>query len=184
MDEKVNSFKRAFASIIDIFFLMIVGSIISTLITMPLVLHKTNRVLEEYSIKLEGQDVEEIVHFIDVITPQMQTFYSWIVLIQFLLFVIVSILYYTFFEGGKWQATIGKKVLGLKVVCSNGKRITKKQSFKGALNRFIGIIPLGAGLLTAFIRKDGLAFHDWISKSKVIVNGKETTNLLIDKGND
>lgn len=172
--EKVSSIKRVIAIIIDFIFLLVIGSIVSTIITFPILLTKTNRVLEEYSIKLEGQDVEEIIHFIDVITPEMQSFHFLIIVVQFFIILLITLLYYTFFEASKRQATIGKRLVGIKVVSISDERLTKKQSLVRALNRFVSTVPLGAGFMTVFIRKDGFAFHDWITHIKVIKRKNES----------
>lgn len=77
-------------------------------------------------------------------------------------------LYYAGLHSSEWQASVGKRALGLKVVDEDGKRI----SFARATGRyFAGILsalPLGFGyLMVAFTqRKQGL--HDFIAGTMVV----------------
>ncbi len=89
-----------------------------------------------------------------------------------LLFVIavVSWLYWAYLESSSWQATCGKKILGLYVTDLNGNRCTfGRTSARFAAGRLISSIPYIGGmyffvdcLCVAFtLRKQ--AIHDMIS---------------------
>ena len=77
-------------------------------------------------------------------------------------------LYYALFESSAWQATLGKKALGLEVTDLHGKRI----SFGRATGRYFGKIISAMILMIGFImigftkKKQGL--HDMIAGTLVL----------------
>lgn len=78
-------------------------------------------------------------------------------------------LYYALFESSAWQATPGKKVLGLFVTDLNGNRI----SFAQASGRFFakmisGLIPLAIGYIMAGFTAKKQALHDIIAGCLVL----------------
>jgi uncharacterized RDD family membrane protein YckC len=79
-------------------------------------------------------------------------------------------LYFAILESSSWQATVGKKLLGLKVTTLDGRRI----SFGQATGRFFGKILSGLTLLIGYImagftaRKQAL--HDMIAGTLVVRN--------------
>lgn len=56
-------------------------------------------------------------------------------------------LYYSYMESGPWQATLGKRALGLKVTSMNGERI----SFLNATGRYFAKIISGIILLIGYL---------------------------------
>jgi len=85
-----------------------------------------------------------------------------------LLGLMMSWIYYGFLESSTWQATIGKKLLGLRVTDLAGNRI----SFGRASGRFFGMILsgfiLGIGFLMAGFTEKKQALHDMIAGCLVI----------------
>ena len=83
-------------------------------------------------------------------------------------------LYYAVLTSSSWQATVGKKVLGLKVVDENGDRI----SFGRATGRYFAKIPSALILCIGFLmvawtnRKRGL--HDMIANTLVVKDHAKT----------
>lgn len=77
-------------------------------------------------------------------------------------------LYYTLFECSKWQATIGKQLLGLKVTDENGNRIGIGRSNGRFWSKILSTFIFGIGyLMIAFTsRKQGL--HDLIARTLII----------------
>lgn len=78
-------------------------------------------------------------------------------------------LYYAIFESSAWQATPGKKALGLFVTDLNGNRI----SFARASGRFFakmisGLIPFGIGYIMAGFTAKKQALHDIIAGCLVL----------------
>ncbi len=77
-------------------------------------------------------------------------------------------LYFAYQESSKWQATLGKYLLGIKVVDHNGGRIT----FKRATGRFFGKILsrflFGIGFLLIFFTKKKQCLHDKLTKTFIL----------------
>jgi uncharacterized RDD family membrane protein YckC len=82
---------------------------------------------------------------------------------------LVSWLYYALSESSSWQATLGKKMLNLKVTDMTGKPI----SFGRASGRFFakiitGMIPLMIGYIIAGFTEKKQAIHDMIASCLVL----------------
>jgi uncharacterized RDD family membrane protein YckC len=85
-----------------------------------------------------------------------------------LLALMLSWIYYASMESSTWQATLGKKILGLKVTDLVGNRI----SFARASGRFFGKILsgmiLGIGFLMAGFTARKQALHDILAGCLVL----------------
>jgi len=81
---------------------------------------------------------------------------------------IITWLYYSLLQSGKWQATLGKKAVGIKVTDLNGERI----SFLTATLRYFGKIISGMimliGYLMAAFTAKKQALHDLIASTYVV----------------
>jgi uncharacterized RDD family membrane protein YckC len=82
---------------------------------------------------------------------------------------LVSWLYYAYSESSSWQATVGKKILNLKVTDMAGQPI----SFGRASGRFFAriitrLIPLGIGYIMAGFTEKKQAIHDMIAGCLVL----------------
>jgi uncharacterized RDD family membrane protein YckC len=77
-------------------------------------------------------------------------------------------IYYAALESSSWQATLGKKILGLRVTDLAGNRI----SFARASGRFFGMILssmiLGIGFLMAGFTARKQALHDILAGCLVL----------------
>lgn len=89
-------------------------------------------------------------------------------LISFVIGILVSVGYYAGLHASRWQATIGKKLLGLKVTTIQGERI----SFWRAVGRFLGMQLLSSifmiGFIMAAFTEKKQSLHDMISGTIVI----------------
>jgi uncharacterized RDD family membrane protein YckC len=83
-------------------------------------------------------------------------------------YVIPQALWMTYFamcNSSPWQATLGKRFLGLKVVDENGGRITQQR----AIGRYAGFaLTLGLGALAVLFTKRKQALHDILAHTLVI----------------
>ena len=68
----------------------------------------------------------------------------------------------------KFQGTHGKMLLGIKVVNSEGERITFPQSIKRTSMKIVGALPIYLGYLWAAFRQDKAAWHDLVAKTRVV----------------
>lgn len=96
--------------------------------------------------------------------PQVESYRN---ISSYIIFAVWCI-YYTSFHSSDWQATIGKRAFGLKVVDINGNRI----SFTRALARFfalyLSVLPLLIGIFMIGWTKYNQGLHDLIAKTYVI----------------
>lgn len=81
---------------------------------------------------------------------------------------IISWTYYILMEGSSWHATLGKKVMGLCIVDSNGNGITYSTSILRLMGKILSGLILGIGYLMAFFNDQKQGLHDMIAKTYVL----------------
>ena len=88
-----------------------------------------------------------------------------------------GLFYYGFFAGGRWQATPGKRVLGLHIVRTDGQRI----GYGLAVGRYLAYIPssliLGIGFLMIGWNEEKKGLHDMICKTRVVHGRLQPRNV-------
>jgi uncharacterized RDD family membrane protein YckC len=89
------------------------------------------------------------------------------------LFVLVAVvggwLYHALLESSEWQATLGKKILGLEVTDLNGARVSFARASARHFAKFISsFIPLGIGYILAGVTEKKQALHDMIAGCLVL----------------
>ncbi len=77
------------------------------------------------------------------------------------------LIYATLLEGGKYQATFGKRICGIKVVRSGGEKVSKGNAFVRNLMKIVSTIPLLLGYFMALFTRRKQALHDIIAKTEV-----------------
>ena len=95
------------------------------------------------------------------------TNYFKYVLILSILFFIIHILYYGLWTSSKFQGTIGKRTLGIKVVGEDGNRI----SLNRAIGRYFASIIsyfMFAGYIMAVFTENKQTLHDYMASTFVI----------------
>jgi uncharacterized RDD family membrane protein YckC len=81
-------------------------------------------------------------------------------------FAVISLGYELMFTAANGQ-TIGKMVMGLRVVSDNGDAGADRVTLRQAALRAVSMLPLGAGLVAAF-SGNGLAVHDRVAHTRVV----------------
>jgi hypothetical protein len=76
--------------------------------------------------------------------------------------------YSAFLESGKWQATIGKKILGLKVVNESGGAISFGQASGRHFGKIISTVVLYIGFISVGWDKKKQSWHDKMASTYVI----------------
>ena len=76
--------------------------------------------------------------------------------------------YYAAMQGGPWQATIGKKVLGLRVVRSDGTPVSYGRSIGRYFAYFVSTVTFLIGFIMAGMMPEKQALHDLIVDTRVI----------------
>ncbi|MCA1029813.1 RDD family protein [Bacillus timonensis] len=89
-------------------------------------------------------------------------------LVVLLLALIVPVAYYAGFHASPWQATVGKKIVGLKVTDLNGNRISFWRGFGRylAMSFLSGIFMIG--YIMALFTEKKQALHDLIAGTVVV----------------
>lgn len=81
---------------------------------------------------------------------------------------IISLIYYTIMESSKYQATLGKMALGLKVTDMDGKRLDFGRSLLRNLGKIISQMVLMIGYIMAGLTAKKQALHDMIAGALVV----------------
>lgn len=115
---------------------------------------------------LLGVNVEELPMLDMFRPPDPQT-------LEFLIWVnvgslVIRALYWTLLESSPWQATVGKKLLGLVVVDETGRRATRQRAFVRFVGRFFCEITLLIGYLLILFDERRQGLHDRIARTFVV----------------
>ncbi|MEW6499863.1 MAG: RDD family protein [Thermodesulfobacteriota bacterium] len=81
---------------------------------------------------------------------------------------LLGLAYFTVFSACGGQ-TIGKLLLGIRVVEREGGALSWGRAFLRAVGQLASALPLGAGFLWALIDREGRAWHDHLAMSRVVV---------------
>lgn len=81
---------------------------------------------------------------------------------------VAYILYCALTEWSPMQGTIGKRLLGLRVVDYLGNPVTLGRSFGRNLAKIVSFVPLGLGSFWVMFSKRKSAWHDMIAKTYVL----------------
>lgn len=81
---------------------------------------------------------------------------------------IAKFIYSSLAEASEAQATIGKKLLNIRVTDLGGNRISKSTAFARNAAKIVSAVPLCFGYLYAFLNKKQQAFHDLMANTLVI----------------
>ena len=87
--------------------------------------------------------------------------------LYFLLSVLTPWLYHALFEGGKWQATPGKRLLGIYVTDLNEQRISFGRASARHFSKFFSLLIFGIGYIIAGLTHNKQALHDKIANTLV-----------------
>ncbi len=81
---------------------------------------------------------------------------------------VLFVIYNGFFYSSAWQATIGKKLLGMKVVDENGDKISFLRGVGRTVSQFFSFIILFIGFFMVGWNKKKRGLHDMIAGTYVI----------------
>lgn len=83
----------------------------------------------------------------------------------------IAALYFIGFEASRWQATPGKRLLGLQVQSEHGGRLGLAQTALRFLAGSLSWLSLNLGHALAGWRKDGRSLHDLLAGARVSASG-------------
>ena len=99
---------------------------------------------------------------------------EWVLLKRNLnhLFLLVAIglgwFYVAGLEASRWQATVGKRWMGLKVTDDRGQRIGFLQATGRHAAKYLSALPCFLGFIMALFSSRGLALHDRLAGTRVV----------------
>jgi uncharacterized RDD family membrane protein YckC len=137
-------FRRAMAIIIDIVLLALMHQIIFLLLG---------------SMLFKALSIDPLTSFM-VIIPMF-------LVVLMLSFALLSMFYFTLFHAWLGQ-TIGKMIIGIKVVSESNKPISIGAAFLRWSGYFLSLLPLAAGFLWSAVDKDQNAWHDKLALTRVV----------------
>jgi uncharacterized RDD family membrane protein YckC len=82
--------------------------------------------------------------------------------------VLLPFLYFAAFEGGRHQATPGKRALGLKVTDRDGNRMGWGRALARQFLKLCDVVTTGFGYALAFMTGSGQALHDILAGTRVV----------------
>lgn len=85
-----------------------------------------------------------------------------------LLFLLVHWLYYALLESSPWQATLGKRLLHLRVTDLRGHRVSFNRASFRAVGKSVSDVTYGIGFLMAGVTRRRQALHDFLAGCLVV----------------
>lgn len=82
--------------------------------------------------------------------------------------VLLPFFYFAAFEGGRWQATPGKRALGLIVTDRDGKRMGRGRALARQFLKLCDVVTTGFGYALAAMTGSGQALHDILAGTRVV----------------
>lgn len=88
-----------------------------------------------------------------------------------LVVIVLPFLYWPVLESSSWQATVGKRIMGLQVTDADGGRLSFLHALMRMLAKIVSSIPFGLGYVVAAFTARKQALHDLIVKTLVVRSG-------------
>lgn len=153
--------KRVAAYFIDIFFILILAIPI-TIFYLPNLQPLFHAFHVSYQEALISGNTDETSRDLAALLYQISTVFSPVLMI-------VEILYFSLQEASRHQATLGKRVMRIKVVNRKGQRLSLLQAVARTLAKYLsGFVFFGIGYLMAAFTRRKQALHDLITDSFVV----------------
>jgi uncharacterized RDD family membrane protein YckC len=119
-----------------------------------------------------GSSLGRLPHEGDPLAWAMSAMLGSFVFICILVGLVGGWLYHALLESSEWQATAGKKALGLAVTDLAGHRISFARASGRHFGKIIsGLIPLGIGYILAGLTEKKQAIHDMLASCLVLRKG-------------
>lgn len=98
-----------------------------------------------------------------------------------LLSIIVAWVYSAVLESSTWQATIGKRLLGIKVTDMSGNRISFGKATGRHFGKFLSSIICAIGFIMAAFTEKKQALHDILANTLVLEGKGGDTGITLDQ---
>jgi len=144
---------RAVAIIIDVALVSLVSAV----------------VIAAMSVFFDLPSVQRFIQWLDSMLPGFDRLFIGLTSARFAAFFYIALLYlYFIFFFSTTGQTVGKAVMGLRVVTTDGKRMGVRRSFIRTLCYTISLAPLGLGFLWVLGEDRRRAWHDKIAHTYVL----------------
>lgn len=81
---------------------------------------------------------------------------------------LVYCIYCSIMEGSKLQATLGKKIMGIRVIRDDGEDLTMATSIIRNMFKIVSYIPCALGFIWILFSSEKKGWHDYIAQTSVI----------------
>ncbi len=81
---------------------------------------------------------------------------------------VIALTYYAYFSAGPWQATPGKRICGIYVIRTDGRRLDAPFAILRNFGYLVSALPLFLGFLMIFWTDEHKALHDMILGTRVV----------------
>ena len=144
---------RAAALIIDVAIITVISAV----------------VIAAMSLFFDLPSVKRFIYWLNSILPGFAQIFSALTSTRFaaIFYALFSYLYFVFFFATTGQ-TVGKAIMGLRVVTNDGKRMGVKRSFVRAVCYILSLAPLGLGFIWVLGEDRRRAWHDKIAHTYVL----------------
>jgi uncharacterized RDD family membrane protein YckC len=118
---------------------------------------------------LDLPTVQRFIQWVNAILPGFDRIFVWLTSPRFAatFVILLQYAYFVFFFSTTGQ-TIGKAIMGLRVVTTDGKRMGVKRSFIRTVCYAVSLAPLGLGFLWVLGEDRRRAWHDKIAHTYVL----------------
>ena len=138
-------------------------------------------VIGAMSVFFDLPSVQRFINWSDSLVPGFSQVFVGLTSARFagLFYILFMYLYFIFFFSTTGQ-TVGKAIMGLRVVTTDGKRMGVKRSFIRTLCYTLSLMPLGLGFLWVLGEDRRRAWHDKIAHTYVLYvwNARYEENFL------
>jgi uncharacterized RDD family membrane protein YckC len=115
-------------------------------------------------ILLAGWLFSEVIHFAPLV---ILTLLSSSVVLFFVSFIFLHMFYFTLFHACSGQ-TIGKMILGIRVVTEDNKQVSPAFAFLRWVGYILSFIPFASGFLWSAVDKNHCTWHDRLAQTRVV----------------
>jgi uncharacterized RDD family membrane protein YckC len=150
----------------------LLAAIIDLIVLMPVIILAENAVSKIFKLQVTPIFSFSYGYTIKIDEWVMENIWQ-IVALYFVTKVILVYMYFVLFEISKWQGTVGKKLLKIKVTDINGQRIVFKKATIRLFSKFLSA-QLLIGYLIIFFTSKKQGLHDLIAKTLVINSDTES----------
>jgi uncharacterized RDD family membrane protein YckC len=126
-------------------------------------------VISALALFLGVPSVQRFIHWLNGVLPGSIAVFDVLTSTRFgvVFFMLFEVVYFIFFFSTTGQ-TVGKAIMGLRVVTTDGKRMGVRRSFIRTLCYALSIAPLGLGFLWVLGHDRRQAWHDKIAHTYVL----------------